>query len=81
MPDHRIPPSPCPDCGKMQDGAYAPDHEALPKPGDISVCISCYGVSIFGDDMMRRLPTEADIEEMPLDDLSRYQHALKELKG
>lgn len=76
MEDHKMPESPCPDCGLEQDSALGETGHA-PSKGDVSICIKCAGISVFGDGMVRRPPTEEEILEMPLDEISRYQRAIR----
>ncbi len=78
MDDTRIPGSPCPDCGLVQDGALG-EAGAVPSAGDVSICMKCQGISVFGEGMIRRPPTEAELLEMPLDEISRYQRALSKV--
>jgi hypothetical protein len=49
MKDHHVPPSHCPHCGRMNNGATeaGPDG-AYPEPGDITVCIQCGAAVKFG---------------------------------
>lgn len=74
--DYRVKESPCPGCGEMQDGAFGPDSDRSPEPGDFSICLKCQGIFVFDDDQQLRELTEADILELPLDLISRYQRAL-----
>ncbi|HEY7195539.1 MAG TPA: hypothetical protein VH439_17480 [Gemmatimonadales bacterium] len=37
--------------------------EAVPEPGDASLCFECGGLSFYGDDGVRRLPTKAECED------------------
>jgi hypothetical protein len=79
--DYRVPKSTCPDCGAEHGAAYGPDSGGeKPKPGDISICVKCQAILIFGDKLMLRPPTEAEIAEIPLDLISRYQKALTTVK-
>ena len=42
----------CPYCGFEGDGVEEFNREdRKPKPGDISVCISCAGIQVFGEEM------------------------------
>lgn len=78
--DYRMKASPCPGCGENQDGAFGPDADRAPEPGDFSICLKCQGLYVFGDDKRLRELTEAEILELPLDLVSRYQRALTKAK-
>jgi hypothetical protein len=69
--DTRLPPSPCPYCGKVNDGALAADldkPDASPSPGDITVCIECASPLIFTEALRLRKPWpgEVDVSEPTL---------------
>lgn len=38
---HKMAERACPQCGRMNDGSSPVDGEAVPKPGDISICLYC----------------------------------------
>lgn len=52
----------CPKCGKTLDAATNVVRDAMPDPGDVTVCIGCAAVLQFGPEMKL---SEAKIEEMP----------------
>jgi hypothetical protein len=80
MKDFDVPETICHVCGHKNDGALeGNDTGDAPESGDVSICIKCQTVCIFNDDMSLREPTEADILEMPWDQISRLQRVLKEL--
>lgn len=61
----RTRPEPCPHCGVDIDClSHATKHA---KPGDIGVCFHCAGIVILDDGLRRRLPTEAESEELLAD--------------
>jgi hypothetical protein len=66
--DSRVPPSMCLDCGRINDAATGVDHaegpDAAPQPGDVTVCFYCGHIMVFGDDLMLRNPTDAEIREI-----------------
>jgi len=72
--------SSCPDCGKKLNGATDFEKDNVPKPGDIGICIHCQGIHIFSATMTRRLPTEEEIAELPLLEISRLQNRLTQAK-
>ncbi len=81
MTTTRLPPATCPSCGKKLDAATHPTEDVAPSPGDVTICLGCQDVLIFTEELGLRRPTEAEIQALPLDEISRYQRALWELKG
>ena len=82
---HRMPDMKCISCGKTLNAASAVDSEGRPSPGDISMCIGCGKIMIYGDDFTMREPTEAEMVEMVMDEemnarLTQMQRARKALK-
>jgi len=62
MPESfHVPPVMCPSCGKHLDAASSPDDDVKPSVGDISVCIYCSHICVFGDDMVLRNPTDEEM--------------------
>ena len=57
MNDTRTPKSPCPICGYVMDAATMVNGSAGPKPGDVSICMRCGAVNLFGEDLTIRAPT------------------------
>lgn len=58
----------CPACQTVVDGAMAMDgSQALPSPGDVTVCVYCARVLIFTADGLR-LPTFDEIEKLAEDE-------------
>jgi hypothetical protein len=41
----------CPYCNHKVDMASSTSDDGAPKPGDISLCISCAGIMAYGSDM------------------------------
>lgn len=60
----RIPPGNCPECGYFIDSTSEAYNYggAKPKPGDISMCLSCGYASVFAEDLSRRRPTRGESE-------------------
>lgn len=74
----RLPASSCPRCLRDLDGATSVAHEGRPDPGDVTMCIYCSGLAIFGDDLRLRNPTKeerAEIEAQPL--IHRMRNLMK----
>lgn len=57
--DHteRLPISECRGCGYRADSATGP---RKPEPGDVSICARCRTLSVYGDDMTLRPPTDEE---------------------
>jgi hypothetical protein len=56
----------CPACQHKLDGASHPgDDSKKPKPGDISVCISCSVVLEFQTDLTLRLAPQKVVDSLP----------------
>lgn len=51
LEDHSIPACECPECKNVLDTAASTLPGKTPKPGDITICIYCYNVMEFGDDL------------------------------
>jgi hypothetical protein len=65
LPDSRVPATHCPECGYRMDGATAADQEnAMPAPGDVSVCLNCGQLLTFEDAMTLRKPKREEIGEL-----------------
>jgi hypothetical protein len=77
--DSRVPPSACLHCGKINDAALGVDHDASPSPGDVTVCFYCGHIMVFGDDLLMRNPTDAEIHDIAGD--PRVLAAQRALKG
>jgi hypothetical protein len=57
------------------------DGENVPQPGDTGICFYCNGIHVFTKTMDFRLPTEAELAELPLDIVSRYQRAIVDARN
>ena len=62
---------------KLDAASCLADDAAVPKPGDITICIKCGYLMTFADDLSFRDLTEEEILEVPLDEVSRFQNARK----
>lgn len=70
----RVKESPCPTCGKMLDGAGMVgsggrksekwDPIFAPKPGDVTVCVYCGTLAIFGAELQLTEMTETQFLEL-----------------
>lgn len=63
MKTTRIEEDHCPYCGAALSGATHAG-EASPTPNSVSICAYCAKVSIFGDDLMLRVLTEAEAAQI-----------------
>ena len=66
-PTTRTPPTPCPQCGAVNDTADGVEHEEAPTPGDISVCMYCAAVTVFTNDLKLRTPTSEEMANIRSD--------------
>lgn len=65
MISHHVPPSPCPQCSQVQNGATDAGPEgAYPNPGDFTVCINCGAALKFGEQLQLVGITEEEIERL-----------------
>ena len=61
----------CPICGTVVDGALmiagvnVPTERLMPGPGDLSICVYCFAVSVFTDQGQLRTATAKECEEIP----------------
>ena len=59
-----LPESPCPGCGRICASASSIDHNALPKPGDPTVCDACGELLVFGRDLKLRKPDFRELRDL-----------------
>lgn len=55
----------CPGCGAGLDASTDSDGDALPSPGDLSVCAYCTAFLAYEEDLALRLLTLEEITELP----------------
>lgn len=61
----RLPPSNCPYCNRVNDGASVVDEPNLmPQPRDFSVCFGCGQILQFGFDLSLQKHTSQDLEQL-----------------
>lgn len=78
--DHKVPDSKCTACGYAMNGAICVGEDAAPDPGDFTVCIECGHLMIFGDGLILRNPTDAEMIEIAGDErLLAIQEARRNL--
>ncbi|HEY7233886.1 MAG TPA: hypothetical protein VH539_07035 [Gemmatimonadaceae bacterium] len=78
----------CPHCGAVtweRDLAPGFEYRDGPKEGDATLCAHCGGLSMYCDDMSRRLPTLGEIDELFRDQRAReaaaFVRAIRELRA
>lgn len=77
-----MPPLACPYCGYRLVAASRFEEVVTPRPGDISVCISCAQVIQFGYDLTLRKLTKAELDAIfagdpqAAADVRKYQRAV-----
>lgn len=54
------PECPCPACGAPVRYATSTHGDHAPSPGDVSVCLECAAVNVFGEDLTLRPSTLAE---------------------
>ena len=75
-----LPETTCLGCGKLVDAAAAPaDDDAVPVPGDVSICIHCGYLMAFAADLSYRELTEEEMDDLDLLEISRIQTARKKV--
>ncbi len=80
MKESRLPISSCTNCGKRMDAATHMG-EAIPRPGDFTVCLHCSHVMAFSTDLTLRDLTGAEIVACAgRPDLLRLQAAIDFIK-
>lgn len=65
MLSSRLPPSPCPECKKVMDGATCFNEDAVPGPGDVTVCMYCSALLVYEKDMQLRKMTPEEERKLP----------------
>ena len=66
-PSERVPACACPHCGHELDAAFSTTGlRPRPKPGDVSVCIECAEVLIYGERLELLQPDPMDLLRLEL---------------
>jgi hypothetical protein len=80
----KLPPNPCPVCGKENDAATSSTTPGtFPSPGDLSICHNCISILIFKEDLTTREFTAEEFVELPVDErshLKMMQESILEVK-
>lgn len=59
-----MPKQACTACGKQLDAVSHVKGDAIPDEGDISLCLYCGHIMVFGQDLILREPTTAECSEI-----------------
>jgi hypothetical protein len=77
----KLPPCPCPSCGKALDATSEAGGNGAPKPGDITLCIYCGHLMAFANDLTLRELTDGEMHAIAGDRrIIAIQKARKALK-
>jgi hypothetical protein len=63
MTTWELPKATCPKCGYQPDMHTGAGHNHRPKPGDYSICLHCYAVNRYTDDMQFRTANVEEIDD------------------
>lgn len=81
---HLSKPSCCAGCGKKLDGATGVDKNIRPKVGDVTVCVYCLTIQLYGPEMVLHLPSDDEmgglVESGTWDHLHELIEKIKEFK-
>ena len=67
----------CPYCDILLDAATPAEGDAVPEPGDLSVCIKCASPLVFDDKLILRKPWPGELADSPqLDAMMRVVRSL-----
>jgi hypothetical protein len=75
----KTPPSPCPECKDVQYGASHKDN-AVPEPGDYSLCFNCGALLRFDEDLKLVAVSDADPNELSVEDHAFMRSAQDRIK-
>lgn len=82
---HKVPPSECPACGKVNDRASGALKgkclDVAPSPGDLSVCIGCGAVVEFGPQLQLTLVPQDRLAAADMVNARALQSAMRQLLG
>ena len=76
---HIIPDVACPTCSYEFIRATGFDGKK-PQPHDVTMCMGCSEIFIFNEDMSIRLPNDDDLRDLPLDEISKMQYFLNQMR-
>jgi hypothetical protein len=73
----RTEPKYCTTCKKLQDAHKSLDTDAVPRPGDLSICLYCATLSKFDEDLNLIPLTPQELEDIKSTDAGAYQVMMK----
>lgn len=80
--DTVVPEQVCHGCGYKPDRATDAFGDAVPKAGDVSICLSCGELAVFTKDLTLRPPTEEESKRFNSDErIIRTQRIRADLIG
>ena len=50
----------CPNCDYVFNACSSFEHDSVPSPGSVTICIKCAEPAVFTEDMQLRPPTEEE---------------------
>lgn len=62
-----VPEQLCPKCGYLMEATTPLDGGALPKDGDVSICLNCGAILIFTAELKMRAATDQEVAEIMRD--------------
>ena len=80
----QVPESECPVCSNKLDAASDIQSDAVPSPGDATVCIICASFLTFTETMHLRLMSLEEISVLPDDvrlTLQRYRRVVQKIRA
>lgn len=72
---HVIPINLCPSCGARFSRASGLNHMSAPKPGDVTICISCGTVLCFDETLRTKLAKGDDLADLEPEQVDLIQRA------
>lgn len=76
---HPTTPQLCTNCGTLHNAATDVAGDALPTPGDWSICFNCGALRVFDGGGRLREPTAAELTGMELEERAQLFQAQQEI--
>lgn len=74
---HVTPTNLCPHCGYMIDRASGLDGEQGPRPGDVTLCLRCAEVSLFGATLQLEIPPAGFMDDWQREDPAGWSQVIR----